>query len=133
MNKQCPLHKVILINLQWAFCIRRIMARKHFDDYYNKVCSQLFGLQSVFDEMAKEVDDGMIEPERLEQVKLTIQPIKESYNTLCYIKYLLDMPARKSKHDRYQSQNRKVLSATKGYHREDIENRNNSIIKEVSL
>ena len=35
MNKQCPLHKVILINLQWAFCIRRIMARKHFDDYYN--------------------------------------------------------------------------------------------------
>ena len=109
------------------------MARKHFDEYYNKICSQLFQLQQTFDEMSKEVDNRMIEPERLEQVKKTIQPIKDSYNTLSYIKYLLDMPNRKSKQPRYSSQNRKVLNNTKGYHREDIEKRNDKIIKEITL
>ena len=32
------------------------MARKHFDEYYNKICSQFFSLKEVFDDLSKEVD-----------------------------------------------------------------------------
>ncbi len=109
------------------------MARKHFDEYYNKVCSQLFQLQETFNDMAKEVDSKMIEPERLEQVKKTIQPVKDSYTTLSYIKYLLDMPNRKHKQPRYKAQNKKVLDKTRGYHREDVEKRNDDLIRGISL
>jgi hypothetical protein len=104
------------------------MARKDFDAYYNKIASQLFELDKVFKDLAAEADAGMVEPERLEQVKVTIEPIKTSYQTLSYIKYLLDKPARKSKHSRYDNQSRKLLNSTRGYHSKDYINRNSEIL-----
>ena len=104
------------------------MARKDFDEYYNKISSQLFELDKVFKELAAEADAGMVEPERLEQVKITIEPIKTSYHTLSYIKYLLDKPARKSKHERYDKQNKKVLNSSKGYHSKDYIDKNSKIL-----
>lgn len=109
------------------------MARKHFDDYYNKICGQLFQLQQTFEDLSKEADNNMISPEQLEQVKKTIQPVRDSYTTLTYIKYLLDMPARKSKQARYNRQSKKVLAKTKGHHMKDVVERNDKIIKGVSL
>jgi hypothetical protein len=105
------------------------MARKDFDDYYNKISSQLFELDKVFKELSAEADAGMVEPERLEQVKITIEPIKTSYHTLSYIKYLLDKPSRKSKHSRYDRQSKKILKSSTGYHSKDYINRNNEILK----
>lgn len=104
------------------------MARKDFDEYYNKISSQLFELDKVFKELAAEADAGMVEPERLEQVKITIEPIKTSYHTLSYIKYLLDKPAKKSKHERYDKQNKKVLNSSKGYHSRDYIDKNSQIL-----
>ena len=105
------------------------MARKDFDDYYNKISSQLFELDKVFKELSDEADAGMVEPERLEQVKKTIEPIRVSYQTLSYIKYLLDKPTRKSKYDRYDRQNKKVLNSSKGYQSKDYIDKNAQILK----
>lgn len=108
------------------------MARKDFDEYYNKISSQLFELDKVFKDLSAEADAGMVEPERIEQLKITIEPIKTSYHTLSYIKYLLDKPARKSKHARYDSQSKKVLKSSKGYQRDDYVNRNTQILRGLS-
>jgi len=105
------------------------MARRDFDAYYNKIASQLFELDKVFKELAEEADAGMVEPERLEQVKKTIEPIKNSYQTLCYIKYLLDMPARKNKRSRFSKQNKKLLNDSRGSHSKDVIDRNDQILK----
>lgn len=105
------------------------MARRDFDSYYNKIASQLFELDKVFKELAAEADAGMVEPERLEQVKKTIEPIKNSYQTLSYIKYLLDMPARRSKRSRFAKQNKKLLNASKGSQSKDIIGKNNQILR----
>ena len=107
------------------------MARKDFDDYYNKISSQLFELDKVFKDLEMEVSSGMVEPERIEQLKITIEPIRNSYHTLSYIKYLLDKPARKSKHGRYDGQNKRLLKNSVGYHRSDIVGRNDRILKEL--
>lgn len=104
------------------------MARKDFDDYYNKITSQFQQLNSVFEDMNREVESGMVEPERIEQLKLTIEPIKTSYHTLTYIKYLLDKPTRKYKHKRYEGQNRKSLQSSKGYHSSNYIDRNKKIL-----
>lgn len=108
------------------------MARKDFDDYYNKVTAQFQQLNKVFEDMNHEVEQGMVEPERVEQLKLTIEPIKNSYHTLTYIKYLLDKPSRKSKHKRYDGQNKKRLESSKGYHSSDYIERNKKILSELS-
>ena len=88
------------------------MARKHFDDYYNKVYKQYKELQNALADMSAEVESGMMSPERLNQLKQTISPVKNSFESLSYIKYLLDMPTRKSKQDRYNKQQKKLLSNT---------------------
>lgn len=108
------------------------MARKDFDDYYNKITSQFQQLNAVFEDMNREVENGMVEPERIEQLKLTIEPIKTSYHTLTYIKYLLDKPSRKSKHTRYDGQNKKRLELSKGYHSSDYINRNKKILETLN-
>ena len=45
------------------------MARRDFDNYYNQICNQYFELQQVLEDLSKEVSEGMIEPERIEQLK----------------------------------------------------------------
>jgi hypothetical protein len=105
------------------------VARKDFDDYYNKIASQLFELDRVFKDLSEEVSTGMVEPERIEQLKITIEPIRTSYHTLSYIKYLLDKPARKSKHKRYDSQNKKILNSTRGYQSKDYIDKNSKILE----
>jgi hypothetical protein len=105
------------------------LAKRDFDEYYNKISSQLFELDKVFKDMEHEVDTGMVEPERIEQLKLTIEPIRVSYHTLSYIKYLLDKPARRGKQGRYDGSKKKVLASSKGYHSSDYINRNDAILK----
>ena len=87
------------------------MAIKDFNKYYDTISSQLFALQEVFDDIQKEVNNGMVPPERLEGVEQTIKPIKETYQILSYVKYLLNMPTRKEKRSTFSRQNKKLLKA----------------------
>ena len=107
------------------------MARKHFDDYYNKICSQFFSLQEVFEDISKEVQEGMVEPERLTELEKTIQPVKNNYQTLSYIKYLLDMPTRREKETMHKRMNKKLLEISKGRHSKEVIEENDSIINKL--
>lgn len=91
------------------------MARKDFDEYFTKVSKQYMQLQETLQDISEEVSNGMFDGSRLEQVKQTIKPVKDCYEMLNYIRYLLDMPARKSKRPKYASQNKKLLSQANGY------------------
>lgn len=104
------------------------MSKKDFDDYYNKIYSQFHSLNEVFEDLSKEVASGMVEPERQEQLMKTIEPIKNSYQTLSYIKYLLDKPSRKSKEPRYKQQNKKLLKICENHKGEDILKNNSKIL-----
>ena len=104
------------------------MSRRDFDTYYNKIYSQLHSLQEAFDDLAKEVAEGMVEPERLEQLKLTIEPIKNSYQSLCYIKYLLDMPKKKTKRKKYPKLNTKLWESSGDKNGDCVVTTNQSII-----
>lgn len=88
------------------------MARKDFDSYFSKVTKQYQDLNKVLEDLSVEAEQGIIEPERLEQLRATIQPVKNSYDTLTYINYLLNKPTRKSKHTKYNRQYAKIKKAT---------------------
>lgn len=107
--------------------------KKDFDDYYNQICKQYDELQEVLADLSEEVSNGMIEPERIEQLKLTIKPVENSYRTLSYIKYLLDKPKRASKQGRYANRSKKLLQASIGYTQDDVEKENRSIIDNLQL
>ena len=52
--------------------------------------------------------EGMVEPERVEQFMKTMQPIKDSFLTMQYVKYLLDKPNKKEKVKRYDLQTKNI-------------------------
>lgn len=108
------------------------MARKDFDKYYGQVCKQFHQLTDVFDELAKEVAEGMVEPERQRELEKTIAPIRDSYQTLSYIKYLLDKPTKKSKHEGYAKRNNKLFTISKGRQESDIIEKNKKILEDLS-
>lgn len=109
------------------------MARRDFDNYYNQICSQYFELQQVLEDLSKEVSEGMIEPERIEQLKQTIVPVENNYRTLGYIKYLLDKPTRKRKELRYKNMNKKLLKQSEGRTQKDLVKENSDIIKGLHI
>lgn len=108
------------------------MARKHFDEYLSIITQQYISLNETLKDISKEVDEGMIEPERLEQLKATIAPVKNSFDTLTYIKYLLDKPTRSSKHKGYNNRNKKVIQQTKNVTKDVVVQRNKEVIDNLS-
>lgn len=107
------------------------MARKDFDIYYRKIANQYFGLNETLKEMSKEVENELIDPSRLEQLKATILPVKNSYETLNYIRYLLDMPNKKSKKEAYKGRAKKVLAQSGNRSGDKILQNNKNIIDSV--
>lgn len=105
------------------------MARKDFDAYFRQVANQYQQLSTVLQDLSQDVENGMCEPERLEQLKATILPVKNSYETLNYIRYLIDKPTRKSKHAGYNRQNKKVLAMCKDKTAEAVIANNDAIIQ----
>ena len=104
------------------------MARRDFDAYFQQVSRQYQQLNQALEDMSKEVSEGMFEPERLDNLKATILPVKNSYETLNYIRYLLDTPARKEKQGRYNKQQKKLLSEVSSKTRESVIAENKRII-----
>ena len=109
------------------------MAKKHFDEYYNQICNQYNSLQLALKELTAEVDSGMIEPERLENLKQTIVPVEDNYRTLSYIKYLLNKPTRDRKVPRYKGANKKLLARSEGRTEFDLYKENENIISTLKL
>ena len=50
-------------------------------------------------------------PDRLEQFKQTLQPVKLNYQTLSWIKFLLNKPNKKQKQEKYTNQQKSFLEA----------------------
>lgn len=109
------------------------MAKKDFDEYYNKIAKQYYSLNEVLTDLSKEVQDNMVEPERLDQLKKTIEPVKNSYQTLMYIKYLLNKPSKKQKQNKYDKQMKKIIKQSEGKHSTDIIKNNEDIISSLKI
>ena len=105
------------------------MARKDFDEYYANIYKQYNDLQKTLADMSKEVEDNIVEPERVDNLKKLIEPIKTSYQILTTVKYLLDRPKRKNKVKAYENRSNKFINIAEDNTKEGIINRNKNIIQ----
>ena len=81
------------------------MSVKHVKDYYNKVCEQYHDFIAELKDFEQLCNDGLVQPEVIEQAKKSIAPLKDNWEKLTYIMYLLNKPNKKSKQDRYTKSN----------------------------
>ena len=86
------------------------MSVRHVKEYYEQVAEQY---QDMLNEI-KDFEDlamrEMFDPDRLEQIKESIQPMLRNYETLSYIMYLLNKPNRDNKAKKYEKQYAKQVS-----------------------
>lgn len=108
------------------------MAKKHFDEYYNEVCQQYLDMNEAIKDMEKEFNDGLISPDKIDELKKVIEPLKNNYMTLSYVAFLLNKPTRKEKHKNYERQNQKLLKMIpKENTKIGIEDENKQVIENV--
>lgn len=108
------------------------MARKDVQIYYDQVCEQYHEMLENIKDFEKECSDGLIEPERLDQLKLNMQPIINNYKTLSWIMFLLNKPTKKSKHVRYENQNKKFIKhIEKQFTQQGIINSNEKTLQQL--
>lgn len=89
------------------------MANRHVIDYFNKVAKQYSDMLAEIRDFEEECKKGLIEPERLDEVKKIIEPLKNNYMTWSYVMYLLNLPNRESKVKTYKRRNAKLVSKYK--------------------
>ena len=110
------------------------MAKKDFDRYYEEVENTYLEMLENLRDMEREMADGLVDPDMFEQMKEMIIPLKNNYETLGYVKFLLNKPVRKEKEKRYISQNKKLLAHSKT--KEQVLKENHQVLdslKELSL
>lgn len=85
------------------------MSVKAVKKYYEAVSQQYHEMLENIQEVEKEAMEGMVEPERIERLQAQIAPIKQNYERVSYIMFLLNQPQRKSKQPAYRIRNKKFL------------------------
>lgn len=95
------------------------MSKKTVDEYFKRVLVDYHNLISEIKDFEKECVNGLIEPERLDEIKANIQPLMNNYERCLYIMYLYNQPQNKKKHKAYEQANKKLLSNIKEENKTD--------------
>lgn len=85
------------------------MAVKDIKEAYEDICNQYHDMIQEIKDFEEEAKKGLIEPERLDQIKESIRPLLINYERWSYIMFLLNKPVRKSKYKAYELRNKKFL------------------------
>ena len=86
-------------------------------------------MKKNLNEFERLAQENIVSPEQIENIKKTIAPIADAFNFAAYIKYLLDMPQRKSKIPRYKQRQIDFLKKIpKSARREEVLKQNETLI-----
>ena len=108
------------------------MSIKHVNEYYKQICDQYKEMIDDIQDLEKEAEQGLIEPERIGRLKDQVAPIKQNYERWTYMMFLLHQPNKKSKIKKYQQQNKKFLKdLTETNSLESVIEENKEAIKHV--
>ena len=105
------------------------MSKKDVDAYYKQMCLDYGELVENLKEMETLVSKELISPDRIDELKKVIEPIKNNYMRISYIMYLLDMPNRKEKKKKYM----KAKNQDATYSLESIHKENTKILERLDL
>ena len=73
------------------------MAKRHVVEYFDKIANQYKDMLNELKDFEDECNKGLVEPERFDNFKKIIEPLKNNYMTWSYMMYLLNLPNREKK------------------------------------
>ena len=78
--------------------------------YYDEISDQYHEMMDNLRYLEEELKKNVVEPERVDQLKKIIIPLKDNYERWSYMMFLLNKPNKKSKQKRYEQQNKSKLA-----------------------
>lgn len=86
------------------------MSKKDVEKYFESVCDQLHEMKENIKYFEEQCKNGMVPPERVQQLEDMVKPFNNNYERLSYIMFLLNQPTKKEKKKKYERQLVKVKS-----------------------
>ena len=110
------------------------MAVKDVVKYYHEIQGQYQSLNNKLIKLTEEINNNLAPPELYERLEKEIQPLKNNYQTISYIMYLLNKPTRRSKEFKYNKQSEKLLKQIDLKNTAEGKiNENNRILSKISF
>lgn len=109
------------------------MARKDFEEYYSKIKEQYFRMVNMLGEVDKSSGEKLVDPQTVQNLQIILEPVKNSYLSLAYVEYLLNLPKNKKVRVRNKRQFDSLLSKIdKSSTSQEVLKSNDSLINEAS-
>lgn len=86
------------------------MAVKHIKAYYNQISQQYADMLAELHDFEELAEQKLFSPEKIEEIKESIIPLKNNFERWSYMMYLLNLPNRKSRQPKYHKQHKIDLS-----------------------
>lgn len=88
------------------------MSIKDVRDYHTRMTADYIELKETLEKLESEITEETSKEalNNISQLKKQAEHVQENYNRINYIMYLFDKPTRKSKHKKWENQNKKKLS-----------------------
>lgn len=110
------------------------MAKKDVYEYFEVMRRQYFTMKNMLSDFEAEAAKGLVDLDKVEQIRSIVAPFKANYDRLAYIIYLMDKPKNKKprkqkKRDKLKAEEEKfkLLNATK----EQVASENEAQIEKV--
>ena len=101
---------IIVYYKVWDYIKFILKSKEDFDLAYKQVKQQRTEMVNNLREMEKELNEGLVEPEFVERLRRIVEPINVNFAIWDYIKFILNMPVKKSNKERYIKQNEHLLA-----------------------
>lgn len=86
------------------------MALRDVKEYYFKMLGQYFEMKADLADFEQALKDGFITEDQMQAAIEDVDKVKQNYERLSYIMYLLNLPNRKSKQEKYIKMNKKLIA-----------------------
>ena len=85
------------------------MSIKDVREYYDQITADYTEMIKTLKEMEELAAQEVVNPDKVEELRKAVEPIKNNYMRISYIIFLLNMPNKKEKKERYKKQQAKLL------------------------
>jgi len=86
------------------------MSRRDVEEYYNLITNDYKEMVNTLKEMEELAAQDIVNPDKVDEVRRMVEPLKNNYQRISYIMFLLNQPNRKKKVERYVKSNEKFLA-----------------------
>ena len=109
------------------------MAKRHLEQYYVEVESNYSQMLEDVNDLEKSYKDGSMDYERYSQLRDTLTPeiesLKEEYERLSYVIFLLNIPNRVKKEEKYKKENQTYFAYLDKYSKENVIDKTKDVLK----